>query len=142
MRGRGKWWWTRGTGMGKFRLLTPPNDPPPPSPSGFSKPWAPNLPPPERRGRSPGQPRCCRRGARGINPFPPPPPPPAHSHMTVMWIFRRLIRCLTRRKEGEHRGTWGKDASRGGGGSGSGNPSLVPPLPPCQRQSVWAPCPH
>ena len=34
--------------------------------------------------------------------------------MTVMWIFRRLIRCLIRRKEGEHRGTWGKDASRGG----------------------------
>ena len=35
--------------------------------------------------------------------------------MTVMWIFRRLIRCLIRRKEGEHRGTWGKDASRGWG---------------------------
>ena len=36
--------------------------------------------------------------------------------MTVMWIFQRLIRCLIRRKVGEHRGTWGKDASRGGGG--------------------------
>ena len=35
--------------------------------------------------------------------------------MTVMWIFRRLIRCLIRRKEGEHRGTWGNDDSRGGG---------------------------
>ena len=34
--------------------------------------------------------------------------------MTAMWIFRRLIRCLIRRKEGEHRGTWGKDASKGG----------------------------
>ena len=33
-----------------------------------------------------------------------------------MWIFRRLIRCLIRLKEGEHRGTWGKDASKGGGG--------------------------
>ena len=32
-----------------------------------------------------------------------------------MWISRRLIRCLIRRKDGEHRGTWGKDASRGGG---------------------------
>ena len=30
MRGRGKWWWTRGTGTGKFRLLTPPMTPPPP----------------------------------------------------------------------------------------------------------------
>ena len=35
--------------------------------------------------------------------------------MTVMWIFRRLIRCLIRRKEGEHRGTWSGGASRGGG---------------------------
>ena len=35
---------------------------------------------------------------------------------TVMWIFRRLIPCLIRRKKGEHRGTWGKNASRGGGG--------------------------
>ena len=34
--------------------------------------------------------------------------------MTVMWIFRRLIRCLIRRNEGKHGGTWGKDASRGG----------------------------
>ena len=34
--------------------------------------------------------------------------------MTVMCIFRRLIRCLIRRNEGKHGGTWGKDASRGG----------------------------
>ena len=34
--------------------------------------------------------------------------------MTVMWIFRRLIRCLIRRNEGKHGGTWGKDAFRGG----------------------------
>ena len=40
---------------------------------------------------------------------------PAHSHMTVMLIFRRSIRCLIRQKEGKHRGTSGKDASRGGG---------------------------
>ena len=90
-----------GDGDGEVQVVDPPNDPPP-SPSGFSKPWAPNLPPPERRGLSPGQPRCCRRGARGINPFFPPPP---HSHMTVMWIFRRLIRCLIRRNEGKHGGT-------------------------------------
>ena len=40
--------------------------------------------------------------------------PPAHSHMTIMWIFRRLIRCLIRWKDGEHRGTWGKDVFKGG----------------------------
>ena len=34
--------------------------------------------------------------------------------MIVMWIFWRLIWCLIRQKEGEHRGTWGKDASKGG----------------------------
>ena len=125
-----------GDGDGVVEVVDPPNDPPPP-PSGFSKLWAPNLPPLERRGRSPIQPRCCKRGARGINPFFPPPP---HSHVTAMWIFRRLIRCWIRRNEGKHGGTWGKDASRGG--SGSGKPFPVPPLPPCQRESVWAPCPH
>ena len=98
-------------GDGEVQVIDPPNDPPP-SPSGFSKPWAPNRPPPEKRRRSPGQPRCCRRGARGINPF---FPPPNHSHMTVMWIFRPMIRCFIRRNEGQHGGTWGKDASRGGG---------------------------
>ena len=92
-------------------VIDPPTYPPP-SPSGFSKPWAPSLPPPGRRGRSPGQPRCWSRGARGTNQF---FPPPRHSHMTVLWIFRRLVRCLIHRKKGEHRGTWGKDASRGGG---------------------------
>ena len=62
-----------GNGDG-VQVVDPPNDPPP-SPSGFSKPWVPSLPPPERRGRSPGQPTCCTRGARAINPFFPPPPP-------------------------------------------------------------------
>ena len=51
----------------------PPITPPTPSPSGFSKPRAPSQPPPARRGRSPGQPRCWSRAARGINQsFPPP----------------------------------------------------------------------
>ena len=54
---------------------------------------------------------------------------PAHSHMTIMWIFRTLIRCLIRRKEGEHTGTWGKDASRGGGGSGRKTRRWCPPGP-------------
>ena len=63
-----------GDGDGEVQEVDPPPMTPPPSPSGFSKPWAPNRPPPERRGRSPGQPRRSRRGAPGINPFFPPPP--------------------------------------------------------------------
>ena len=39
-------------------VVDPPTHPTPPSPNGFSKPWAPSLPPPGRRGRSPGHPRC------------------------------------------------------------------------------------
>ena len=34
-----------GDGDGEVQEVDPPNDPPP-SPSGFSKPWAPNRPPP------------------------------------------------------------------------------------------------
>ena len=59
-----------------------------------------------------------------------------------MCIFQRLVRWLIRRNEGEHSGTWGKDASRGAGGFGSGNPSLVPPSPPCLRPPVWVVCRH
>ena len=62
-----------GDGDGEVQEVDPPNDPLP-SPSGFSKPWAPNRPAPEKRGRSPGEPRRCRRGAPGINPFFAPPP--------------------------------------------------------------------
>ena len=50
--------------------------------------------------------------------------------MTVMWIFRRLIRCLIRRKEGVHRGTLGKDASGGGGVFCVWKPLPVAPLAP------------
>ena len=62
-----------GDGDGEVQVVDPPNDPPP-SPSGFSKSWAPYLPSPERRGRSHGQPRCCRRGEGGSTRSPPPPP--------------------------------------------------------------------
>ena len=48
-------------------------DPPPPPPLGSSKPWAPRPPPPGRRGRSAGQPRCWSRDVRRIDPFFPPP---------------------------------------------------------------------
>ena len=76
--------------------------------------------------QSPGPPVCHRpeggghalvsrgRGAGVRGGSTHPPPPPAHSHMTVMWIFRRLVPCFIRRRKGEHGGTWGKDASRGG----------------------------
>ena len=43
-----------GDGDGEVQEVDPPNDPPP-SPTRFSMPWAPNRPPPERRGRSLGQ---------------------------------------------------------------------------------------
>ena len=49
--------------------------------------------------------------------------------MTVMWIFRRLIRCLICRNEGKHGGTWVKDACRGGGGLGLETPPWCPPCP-------------
>ena len=50
--------------------------------------------------------------------------------MTVMCIFQRFIRCFICRKEGEHRGTWGKDASKGGGGVLVWKPLRVAPLAP------------
>ena len=99
-----------GDGDGEIQVVDPPNDPPPP-PVASQSPWPP----------------ICRRPKGGADPLLSPGAaggvcggstcfflPPPHSHMTVMWIFRRLIRCLVRRKEGEHRGTWGKDASEGG----------------------------
>ena len=117
------------------RVVDPPNDPP--LPEWLLKTLVPQSATAQKAGPIPWSAQVLQEGCAGDQPVSSSPP---HSHMTVMWIFRRLIGCLIRRKEGEHRGTWGKDASRGG--AGSGNPSLVPPLPPCQRQSVWAPCPH
>ena len=35
------------------QVVDPTNAPPPPSPSGFPKPWAPSLPPPGKHGRPP-----------------------------------------------------------------------------------------
>ena len=135
-RGRGEWWWTRGTGTGRskrgLRLLTLPHAPPPPPQVAPQ-----SRGPPVRHRPKGGGDRLVSLGAGagmcgGST---------AHGHMTIMWIFRGLIRCLIRRKEGEHRRTWGKDASTGGG-VGSGNPSLVPPWPPCPRPRVRAVCPH
>ena len=113
---------------------------PPPLPQWLLKALGPQSATARKAGLIHWSAQVLEQGCAGDQPVFFSPPPPPHSHMTVMWIFRRLIRCLIRRKEGEHRGTWGKDASKGG--SGSGNPSLVPPLPPCQRQSMWALCPH
>ena len=118
-----------------LEVVDPPMRPPLP-------PKAPQSPAPEvhYRPEGGGDPLVnpgAREGCAGDQPV---FPSPAHSHMTVMWIFRRLIRCLNRRKEGEHRGTWGEDASRGGGGSR--NPCLVPPSPPCMRPLLREVCPH
>ena len=111
---------------------------PPSSPSGSSKPWAPSpLLPRRKAGAIPWSAQVLEQGFAGGQPV---FSSPAHSHMTVMSIFRRLIRCLIRRNAGEHRGTRGKDASRWGGGLQ--NPSLVPRSPPCLGPPVWAVCPH
>ena len=83
---------------------------PPPLPQWLPKAPGPQSATPRKAGPIPWSTHVLQEGCAGINPFFPPPP---HSHMTVMWIFRRLIRCLIRRNEGKHGGTWGKDASRG-----------------------------
>ena len=54
--GRGKWWWMRGTWMGRrggVEVVHLPPCAPPPSPNGSSKPWAPSPLPPGRRGAIP-----------------------------------------------------------------------------------------
>ena len=126
MRGRGKWWCTRGTGTGtgmKFRLLTPPMTPP--LPQWLLKALGPQSATARKAGPIPWSTRVLQEWCAGNQPVFSSPP---HSHMTVMWIFRRLVRCLIRRKEGEHRGPWGKDASRGGD-LGPETPSWCPPNP-------------
>ena len=59
-----------GDGEG-VEVVDPPNAPPS-LPQWLLEALGPSLPPPGRRGRSLGQPRCWSRGARGINPFFPP----------------------------------------------------------------------
>ena len=113
MRGRGKWWWTRGTGTGtgmELSLLTAPNHPPP-LPQWLLKALGPQSATARKAGPIPWSAQVLEQGCAGDQLVFSSPP---HSHMTVMWIFRRLIRCLIRRKEGEHKGPWCKDASRGG----------------------------
>ena len=108
--------------------------PPPPLPHWLLKALGPQSATTRKAGAIPWLAQVLEQGCAGDQPV---FSSPTHSHMTIMWIFRRLIRCLIRRKEGDHRGTWGKDASKGGG-VGSRNPSLVPPSPPCLRPLVWA----
>ena len=36
-----------------------------------------------------------------------------HAHRTLKWVFRRLVRCQTRR-HGENKGTWRRESERGG----------------------------
>ena len=49
---------------------------------------------------------------------------PSHAHMTMLWGFRGLLRCLIRRN-GKNNGTWGRGAE--GGGGGCGDPCGVQP---------------
>ena len=91
------------------QVVDPPNQPPPPPPQWLLKALGPQSATARKAGPIPWSAQVLQEGCAGDQRVPPP-----HSHMTVMWIFQRLIRCLIRRKEGEHRGTWGKDASRGG----------------------------
>ena len=37
----------------------------------------------------------------------------SHAHMTLDWVFRRLVRCQSRR-HGKNKGTWRRDGERGG----------------------------
>ena len=89
-------------------------DPPctPPLPQCLLKALGPQSPTTRKAGAIPWLAQVLEQGCAGDQPV---FYSPAHSNLTVMWIFRMLIRCLIRRKEGEHRGAWGKDASRGGG---------------------------
>ena len=69
--------------------------------------WLLNGPGPQsattrKAGAIPWSAQVLEQGCAGDQPVFSSPP---HSHMTVMWIFRRLIQCLIRRREGEHRGT-------------------------------------
>ena len=120
-----------GEGQGVY-VVDPPHAPPPPPPVAPQSPGPPVRYHPEGG----GDPLVIQVLAHGCAGDQRVFSSPARSLMTVMWIFRRLIWCLIRQNEREHRGTSGKDASNGGG---SGNPSLVPP---CPRPPVWEVCPH
>ena len=124
-----------GDGDGEVQVVDPPNDPP--LPQWLLKALGPLSATARKAGPIPWSAQVLQEGCAGDQPVSPRPP---NSHMTVMWIFRRLIRCLIRRNKGNTEAPGVRMPP--GGGSGSGNPSLVPPLPPCHRQSVRAPCPH
>ena len=139
-RGRGKVVVDEGNGDGEEGERVEVVDPPPPSPplpQWLFKASGPQTATARKAGAIGWSAQGLEPGCAGDQPV---FSSPAHSHMTIMSIFRRLIRCLIRRKEGGRRGTWGKDASKGG--FGSGNPSLVPPWLPCPRPRRWAVCPH
>ena len=83
-------------------LLTPRHAPPPLLPQ-----WLLNAPGPQsatarKVGAIPWSAQVLEQGSAGDQPV---FASTAHSHMTIMWIFRRLIRCLIRRKERGRRGT-------------------------------------
>ena len=104
-------------------VVDPPQHPPP-LPQWLLKALGPQSAAPRKACAIPWSARVLERGCAGDQPV---FSSPAYSHMTLVWIFRRLIRCLIRGKEGEHRGTPGMDASMGGGGPET--PHWCPPRP-------------
>ena len=84
--------------------MTPPMHPPP-LPQWLLKAVGPQFGAARKAGAIPWLAQVLELGCAGDQPV---FPSPAHSHMTVMWIFRRLIRCLIRRREGniEAPGVW------------------------------------
>ena len=98
-----------GDGDGEVQVVDPPMTPP--LPQWLLKARGPQSATARKAGPIPWSAHVLQEGCAGDQPVFSSPP---HSHMTVMWIFRRLIQCLICRNEGKHGGTWGKDASRGG----------------------------
>ena len=117
-----------------MRLLTPPMPPPPLQ--WLLKALAPRSATARKARAIPWSAQVLEHGCAGDQPV---FSSLVYSHMAVMWIFRRLIRCLIQRKEGEHRGTWGKDASRGGVWVWKALPSVpLAPMPETTRGSLPA----
>ena len=77
-------------------VVDPRITPPPPSPVASQSP-RPQVRHRPEAGPIPYSARVLEQGCAGDQPVFSSRP---HSHMTVIWIFRSLIRCLIRRKEG------------------------------------------
>ena len=84
-----------GDGDGEVQVVDPPPMTPPPLPQWLLKAVGPQSATARKAGPILWSAQVLQEGCAGDQPFFSSPP---HSHMTVMWIFRRLIRCLIRQK--------------------------------------------